>query len=362
MLRVSPTGVDSGTCEASPCRTMNYAYRQADPGDVVEMAAGTYGYQTLMRQTSKDTATQRVVFRPAAGTRVELAGLGIGGSSYDGLGAWHVEIRDLIIHGWTDVRRATDVTLVNVRLNGTYAAGSKDLSYIGGEWGIDRPSTGTHPEFQVYNRPGNVVPMERLLIDGVHIHHIGRPLGRPDVHTNCLHVWSDNATHRSITVRNSRFDHCDVFSSLISGNVDGLTFENNVFEPSTDSGFQGTAYFSLMLTENVRNVVLRNNSFAMAWVFNRGTLGNAKVVGNLGANEDGCDAQTYSHNVWTTGAVCDPTDRRAGNPGWDSTYRLIAGSPAIDAADPHDFPPTDHDGRPRPYGAAPDAGAFEWAP
>jgi hypothetical protein len=41
------------------------------------------------------------------------------------------------------------------------------------------------------------------------------------------------------------------------------------------------------------------------------------------------------------------------------TMALLPGSPAIDAADPTDFPATDQRGVPRPFGPAPDIGAFE---
>ncbi len=44
------------------------------------------------------------------------------------------------------------------------------------------------------------------------------------------------------------------------------------------------------------------------------------------------------------------------------TIPLLAGSPAIDAADPNSYPPTDQRGFPRPYGPAPCIGAFEYWP
>jgi hypothetical protein len=43
------------------------------------------------------------------------------------------------------------------------------------------------------------------------------------------------------------------------------------------------------------------------------------------------------------------------------TMALLAGSPAIDAADSTAFPTTDQRGYPRPYGKAPDIGAFEYS-
>jgi len=50
------------------------------------------------------------------------------------------------------------------------------------------------------------------------------------------------------------------------------------------------------------------------------------------------------------------------NGGPTFTQALLPGSPAIDAADPTDFPTTDQRGVPRPQGSGPDIGAYEWTP
>jgi hypothetical protein len=52
----------------------------------------------------------------------------------------------------------------------------------------------------------------------------------------------------------------------------------------------------------------------------------------------------------------------ADNGGPTFTHELLPGSPAIDAADPNDFPETDQRGITRPQGPAPDIGAFEVVP
>jgi hypothetical protein len=45
---VAPTGADGAACTASaPCKSFDRAYQVAQPGDVVEVADGTYGSQTV---------------------------------------------------------------------------------------------------------------------------------------------------------------------------------------------------------------------------------------------------------------------------------------------------------------------------
>jgi hypothetical protein len=83
---VATTGSDSNPCtRASPCQTFDRAYRAAMPGQVVEVAAGSYAYQRIARDASK-TATARVVFRPAAGATVTMPSLELGQTPYGASG------------------------------------------------------------------------------------------------------------------------------------------------------------------------------------------------------------------------------------------------------------------------------------
>ena len=48
---VSTAGTDAGNCTSSPCRTIGYAVGQANAGDTVAVAAGTYAESvTLTKQ------------------------------------------------------------------------------------------------------------------------------------------------------------------------------------------------------------------------------------------------------------------------------------------------------------------------
>src|SRR5262245_45829006 len=59
---VSTTGSDQANCSrVSPCKTFDRAYRVAQPGQVVEVAGGTYGSQTIGADSSRGSADD-VVF------------------------------------------------------------------------------------------------------------------------------------------------------------------------------------------------------------------------------------------------------------------------------------------------------------
>ena len=74
---VSVSGSDSGACGSASgaCRTLGFAYRQAAPGDVVELGSGSYGAQTIGAVAGR--AGAQVEFRPAPGARVSFSSLDI---------------------------------------------------------------------------------------------------------------------------------------------------------------------------------------------------------------------------------------------------------------------------------------------
>jgi parallel beta-helix repeat protein len=63
---VSPTGADAGGCVASACLTINYAVGQANAGDTISVAAGTYA-ETVM-------VTKRLALIGADGATIDAAG------------------------------------------------------------------------------------------------------------------------------------------------------------------------------------------------------------------------------------------------------------------------------------------------
>jgi hypothetical protein len=98
---------------------------------------------------------------------------------------------------------------------------------------------------------------------------------------------------------------------------------------------------------------------------------DSKAIGSLASPADGL---TFSHNIWsksppssmmgTRSIVDDPLVTRAGTvaPGalTGDYFRIAAGSPAIDAAAALAEVTDDYFGDPRPVGASPDMGGYEY--
>ncbi len=90
------TGVFAGAARSAtlqPGDSWDAAYRAAAPGDVITLAAGTYGSQTLRYDASKTSSTD-VVFQPAAGATVTING------DLDILGAKHITIKNVKVTSW----------------------------------------------------------------------------------------------------------------------------------------------------------------------------------------------------------------------------------------------------------------------
>jgi hypothetical protein len=314
----------------------------------VELAAGTYGAQTIAADATKTSSTD-VVIRPAAGASVSTSSITVNGN--------HVTLRGFTINGsWTTNDPTDDVTFRDLTVNGNFFINSSsNISVVGGSVG---GTMDTHPQFASW--PLNT-HIENILVDGVYFHDIRR--SNDSVHGECLQI----AGGVGVTVRNSTFVNCMVFDLSIteyngSGPPTDFLIENNVFAPAVDGG-----YYSLQFNGNAtdfRNFVIRNNSSAQSFSLSGvPKLTNVVVTGNVAplASYACGSGITYRRNVWS-GAKCGTTDVN-GALGFRNAaaldYHLVPGAAAIDRADAADAPITDRDGTARPRGAAPDAGAYE---
>jgi hypothetical protein len=341
-LYVSPTGSDAGVCARQrPCASFARAFAVAKPGQIVEVAAGSYPDQDL-NPVRRGGAS--VVFRPLSGAKVSVADLDVRGS--------RVEIRNLWIREWEAHETASYVTFRNVRGRGFWITGASNVRVLGGSAG---PGVDEHPQIQAAYGSGRVP--RNIVIDGVLFHDWSR--SGPDAHTECLQIGGGDG----ITIRRSRFKNCAVMDLHIShwGNsplTRNVTVENNFFDEPTDNG-----PFSIQAND-FENVVIRNNSALAGFViFDREGNGPVTLSANVApAQPWECnDAVVYQYNVWSN-ARCGKTDRRAPLRFRDPArldLRLQAGSAAIDNGNPSFYPAVDIFGKRRPMGRAPDAGATE---
>jgi len=367
---VSPNGSDSASCTATdPCLTLNRAYRVAQPGQVVDVAGGTYPTQQIEYDPSKASAAD-VYFRPAAGQFVRIEGDIDVYASHVTVMAMQARDTEVPYDGPEDV---SDVTLWGMDGRNFTIDSGKEVNVIGGDYG---PASSCGGSFGGgnngirMNRPG-VVPSD-ILIWGVDVHDV-QSYDLVACHIECLIVGAGER----ITVRGSRFWNCsifDIFLQPFNGPISDVTLENNWFAAPTDpnghvnSGraveFSGGGPWS--------NLLIRQNSVNTAINLNDGAPNpeyvNSRMIGNIAVQANCYNGVTYRGNVWFDGSgSCDPSDRVIGGaPPFvnasdhaDLDYHLTGGV-AVDLVPISiDDLGEDIDGDSRPLGAALDAGSDE---
>lgn len=361
-LAVSATGSDSGSCTTSaPCRSFQRAYDVARPGQVVEVAAGGYPEQTLTGTKSGG----KVIFKPRRGAKVRLGALKVR--------ADNVEVRSMQMLEWNAYEESTGFTARNLDVAWFGIWGSHNTSVIGGDVGPSLVGGEFHTVWITFGdhdgEPRN------LLLDHVYFHDFSK--AKEGDHTQCIFITGGDG----VTIRNSRFVRCDVFS-IFAGTpwwkqglppLRNVTIENNFFDASTWGGSYNCCSYAIRFAgdwSRLDNFRFAYNSSKMPMAFGdkETPKSNFQIVGNV-MPSDGCSSkEIYRYNVLIGGPKCSSTDRSVRNlaaAGFvaplarQPDLRLKPGSPAIDAGDPRFYPRTDIFGRRRPHGRAPDAGAAE---
>jgi chitodextrinase len=356
---VSAAGSDSNACTSSaPCKSFDRAYRVADPGDVVEVAGGTYPGQTINVDSAK-TSSEDVVFRPVAGASVSL-------SSPLVVYGRHLDLRDMrfryeIQAGASDVTLRDIVAPGRIKITSNGTAFPSDISIIGGEIG---PGVDSYPQIGSNGTATSASPTN-ILFDGVYFHDFTISSGS-SAHVECLQVWAADG----LTIRNSRFENCyhfDVFLQKLPGGAAptprNILIENNFFDCC------GGGFYSIRLSdthgESWQNVTVRNNSANKAMNVAPGVpYSNVKFFSNIAPKLDGAPKAgvAVDYNVWYAGTAIGPNDQVAPHGYRDAgnlDFHLGPGAAAADRGHPGDHPSADIDGDGRPLGAAPDAGADE---
>jgi hypothetical protein len=341
---VAPNGSDTRSCRArsAPCATFDHAYRAANPGEVIEVAGGTYGHQTIVAAAGK--TGPNVLFRPAPRARVVVDGIRFGSNGEPAVGPAFVTLRGMetTYHrvGLSSRNRrgifvgpgSRRITLENMVAGSVDSWLANGLTVRGGDYG-----------------PCNVVMFSRnvcgnnkhdlsanILIDGATFRDMRMDdscfLPGADCHWECMYL---NAT-TNMTIRNSKFFNCTLYNIFVT--ISGpdaaarghknLLIENNWFAAPWTEAPNGAGQphrpsaISLAWCVNspshgYRDVHIRFNSFspntgiemdrtsACVW-------DNVRVTGNL-LQYQGCDPRTtYVYNIWTRSyrvGRCSPTDR-----------------------------------------------------
>ncbi len=338
---------DAGDCIAAPCGSFGYAYRQAGPGDVVQVGGGDYPAQEIPSVAGRTAPP--VEIRPAPGAGVRVAEL-------DVHGAW-ITLRDIGQSGGesVDVTDASNVAILGGSARGLWINNVSDLLVQDGAYG------GKNDQTPVLI--GGDPLSHRITFDRVDFHDAVAT--RSDTHQECLLANSP----QGMTIRNSIFRNCAYFGALIATCCGStapprdVLIENTVFERTYQWNRQPAPYSLLVSGITAANFTFRNNTFQTEPGFNETTWVNSRMVGNLGTLGSCQDNLTYAHNVWTT-RTCGPTDTRSGrglsdfvNPAAHD-WHLLPSAVAIGKGDPGDRPATDRDGFLRD--SDPDAGADEF--
>ena len=371
---VAPSGKDTHPCtKAKPCASFDRAYRLAQPGDHVEIAAGRYPSQRIYPDETKQSPRD-VVFRPAAGAQVTV-------KRYLSPWASHVTVRDMVAEAdlfivgerMTGVRQR-DVTAIGITAAGLQIDGASEVRIEGGSFGgtPERPTTWNSG----IRRSTKTMPSD-ITIEGASFHDVRCARDEPNCHIECLIVGAVDG----LTIRNSVFYGCavmDIFFEDFNGPISNLVIENNFMADATEpTGGPGTGRPTILFkgAGTITNSLVRFNSLNGPVIYEEGgNFVDARVMGNVIAPNGGSCNETVLHmyNVFAPGG-CGPGDQTVPSvdalwvsPTSDATldYHVKPGARPIDriplTAGPDLDLATDIDGQARPIGFRRDAGADEF--
>jgi len=213
----------AGSSSAQTAFDFNAAYQAAQPGDVIEVPAGSYPEVVLLPDSSKDAASARVIFRPAPGASVTLAGFRSGSyGSSTGLrpGAKHFELRDMAIGGELKLVASEDVVLAGIDAQRvTFTCGTA-IRLVGSDVGPNNNSVS-----HVNSAPG-CAPRDIEIRDSV-FHDF--TVDDPARHSECLMVWPTGG--QDIRVTNTVFRNCTDFNVLVKApSSSGIVIERSFFD------------------------------------------------------------------------------------------------------------------------------------
>lgn len=312
-LYLSPGGNDTGLCADAyaPCASFDVAYHRAHPGDIVVVASGTYPAQTIDGDGAK-TSSADVVFRPAIGAQVRIAGpLYIYGShvTIEGL---HVSDVTIGNYDQTPGRpNPIDVSLLGVVGRNFEIDSAREVKISGGAWGPASACGGPYGGGNNSIRDVTGVIPTNISIAHVTIHDV-QSYDLVGCHIEGLAIFAG----RHVSVSDSKFygnSVYDVFVQANSGPISGLTFKGNWMampvgidgrQNGTVIGFSGI-HSNVLVEGNRFNYIISLDDDGLKPIYTNFRLsGNVGMLPYLGCTLRGI---VFRRNIWQRGA-CSATD------------------------------------------------------
>jgi hypothetical protein len=347
LLLAAAPAVEAGTVPVAPGGNVSAAYNQAQPGDVIALACGSYGDWDTPNGGSKQVTVKAATRNCAKFSRLHAKSSNI---TFDGLdvdaGGGVPECSGGDCAAYETWGGNTNITFRNGR-----------IGHVGGQKGA------------FLHGVESTAP-QGIVIENTEIHDVR--VTASGQHLECVMSHSPGVTFRGNTFRN-----CGVFDiSLGRGDWWGqpeygnVTMVNNLFGHSVDDGTDWHYYGLAWWLTSLDGARIVNNTFESPVIMDRANGGAGGVwANNIGGGWTCEPGVVYVGNV---GKSCSAQDK-AVNPsssyqnqtapmGWVNPgafdFHLTPGSRAVDAGSAEYAPARDREGTPR--SGLPDAGAYEY--
>lgn len=297
-LYVAPRGSDKASCtKEAPCASFNRAFEVAEPGDVVEVAAGTYPDQVV--DADAKAGGPRVVFRPARDADVTVGSIGVSTGP--------VEFRDMRARAGTyNDQNAHNVTYLRVRARNLFIRGSSKIAYVESDIGPNGRKDDMNWITAAY---GTTQGARDILIERTRIHDI--VLHNEGAHIDCLAVDDVDG----LVIRDSSFSNCEHFALLFGTDTATGRGARNVVVEGNELDCCRSGYYSIGLGQVDGPMVIRDNRTNKNFGFLGGRVRDVEIHGNTlpGHQESICGKADWHDNRLTDpeSPICGPGEKHA---------------------------------------------------
>jgi hypothetical protein len=324
---------------------------------------GAPGDCSLRQAIAKAPAGETVIV-PAGAYSLSFGSLSIGQAlSVQGAGARTTSV--VVASGPPhvfEVHSATNVTISGLTISAGHVTGTGIAFLHGGA---------------VYNQTGSVLTLDAVAVTGTTLENTdiagAAVRGAGIVNNGTLTLLNSTVSDNVEMAISGANQGAGLFNSGGTASIVNSTIAGNSQVAAGEATSSGAAIENLGTATALKNVTIAANAGSAAIDSNVEITARNTLVSNGASGNCSSPLTSLGHNL-ESAAECgfNAAGDRAGtdpllgtladNGGATDTVALLPGSPAIDAGDPADFPPSDQRGIARPQGSASDIGAFELVP